>query len=100
MLQETGEHDLWSAHCLSQREVDATSAAKICSVNLLLVYKNNFGIYPLLRETCGGPTDKDDFMLPPMQCTPIIFDGLGRDVLRIGCIAVIETESGKSIINK
>ena len=40
--------------------------ATFCLVNLLLVYKDNVGIFPLLGKTLSGPTLKDKIMQPPM----------------------------------
>ena len=62
VLEKTGECD-FSQHFACYREKgDATTVAAFCSVTILLVYKNNVGIFPLLWETFSGPTVKDKIM--------------------------------------
>ena len=62
--EKTGEHD-FSLHFACYRDKgDATTVATFCSVTLLLVHKNNGGIFSLLWETYNGPTVKDKIMQP------------------------------------
>ena len=64
VLEKTGEHD-FSQHFAGYREKgDATTVVTFCSVTLLLVYKNNVGIFPLLWETFSRPAVKDKIMQP------------------------------------
>ena len=59
-----GEHD-FSQHFACYREKgDVTTVATFCSVDLLLVYKNSFGIFPLQLETFSGPAVMDKIMQP------------------------------------
>ena len=55
VLKNTGEHD-FSQHfaCYSGKE-DAT----FCSITILLVHKNNVGIFPFQWETPSEPAVKD-----------------------------------------
>ena len=70
MLEKIGEHD-FSQHIACYREkVNATTVATFCSVRLLLVYKNNASIFPLLWETFGGPAVKDKIMQPSVKAHP------------------------------
>ena len=62
MLQETGEHDLSQNFSCHREKADATTVATFCLVTLLIAYKNNVGISPLLWETLGGPEVKDKIM--------------------------------------
>ena len=62
--EKTGEHD-FSQHFACYREKgDATTVATFCSVTILLVYKNNVGIFSLLWETFSGSAVKDKIMQP------------------------------------
>ena len=62
--EKTGEHDFNQHLACYGKKGDATTVATICSVTLLLVYKNNVGIFPLLWETFSGPTVKNKIMQP------------------------------------
>ena len=62
MPQETVEHDFGQHFACHRDKGDATTFATFCSLCLLLVYKNNADIFPLLSETLGGPTVKDKIM--------------------------------------
>ena len=64
VLEKKGEHDI-SQHYASYRDNgDATTVATFSSVTILLVYKNNVGIFPLLWEKLSGPAVKDEIMQP------------------------------------
>ena len=64
VLEKTGEHDLSQHFACNREKGNATTVATFCSVTLLLVYKNNVGIFPLLWETFSGPAVKDEIMQP------------------------------------
>ena len=55
VLKMTGEHDFSQYFASCREKGDATTVATFCSVTLLLVCKNNAGIFPLLWETLSGP---------------------------------------------
>ena len=64
VLEKTGEHD-FSQHFACYREMgDATTVATFCAVTLLLVCKNNVGIFQLMWERFSGPAVKDKIMQP------------------------------------
>ena len=64
VLEKTGEHD-FSQHFACYREKgNATTVATFCSVTILLVYKNNVGIFPLLWETFSELAVNDKIMQP------------------------------------
>ena len=64
VLEKTGEHDFRHHFACYGEKGDSTTVATFCSVNLLLVYKNNVGIFPLLWETISGPAHMDKIMQP------------------------------------
>ena len=64
VLEKTGEHDLSQHFACNREKGNATTVATFCSVTLLLVYKNNVGIFSLLWETFSGPAVKDEIMQP------------------------------------
>ena len=64
MLEKTGEHDFSQHFACYGVKGDAKTVATFCSVILLLVYKNNVGIFPLLWETFSGPAVKDKIIQP------------------------------------
>ena len=64
VLEKTGEHDFSQHFACNREKGNATTVATFCSVTLLLVYKNNVGIFPLLWETFSGPAVKDKIMQP------------------------------------
>ena len=64
VLEKTGEHDFSQNFACYREKGDATTVATFCSVSILLVYKNNVGILPLLWETISGPAVKDKIMQP------------------------------------
>ena len=94
MLEKTGEHDFSYHFACNRDKGNATTVATFCSVTLLLVYKNNVGIFPLLWETLSGPAVKDEIMQPSVQSTATILNDLRRDVVRTGCFVVFESENG------
>ena len=70
---------------------DATVAA-ICPVTLLFVYKDNVGIFPLLRVRFGGPAVKDKIMQSQILGATTIFGDLGWNVWT-DCFVVLATEA-------
>ena len=66
MLQETCEQKVGQHYACHRENGDATTVATFCSVTLLLVYKNNFGIFPLLPESHGVPAVKGKILQSPM----------------------------------
>ena len=64
VLEKTGEHDFSQQFACYREKGDATTVATFCSLTLLLVYKNNVGIFSLLWETISGPAFKDKIMQP------------------------------------
>ena len=72
----------------------ALEYANVCdcvSVTLLLVYKNNVGIFILL---ISGPAVKDKIMQPSVKSISTILNDLSRDVVRTSCLVVFDTENG------
>ena len=64
VLKKMGEHDFCQHFACYGENGDATTVATFSSVTLLLAYKNNVGIFPLLRETLSGPAVNDKIMQP------------------------------------
>ena len=64
VIEKTGEHDISQHFACFREKGDATTVATFCSVTLLLVHKNNVGIFLLLWETFSGPAVKDKSMQP------------------------------------
>ena len=62
VLEKTDEHDFCQHYACYREKGDATTVATFCSVTILLIYKNNVGILPLLRQTLSGPAVKDKIM--------------------------------------
>ena len=94
VLEKTGERD-FSQHFACYREKgNAMTVVTFYSVTILLVYKNNVGIFQLLWETHSGPAAKDEIMQPFVQSTHTILNDLSRDVVRTSCFVVLETANG------
>ena len=94
VLEKKGEHDISKQFACSRDNGNATTVAIFCSVTILLVHKNNVGIFPFMWKTFSGPAVKDKIMLPSVYSTSAILDYLSRDVAMTSCFVVFETENG------
>ena len=64
VLKKAGEQDFSQHFDCCREKGDATTVATFYMVTILLVCKNNVGIFPLLWETLSGPAVKDNIMQP------------------------------------
>ena len=70
VLEKNGEREFSQHFACFRGKGDVTTVAIFCSVTLLLVCKNNVGIFPLLWETLSGPAVKDKIMQPSVKTHP------------------------------
>ena len=74
--REDGEHDFILHFACYREKGDATTVATFCSVTLLLVCKNDVGIFSLLREALSGSAVRKKMMQPSVQSTATIHNDL------------------------